>query len=113
MFPKKRNPVYSTDPDFVPPHKRPKPAGRSLPPEQQTISIRRETKGRGGKTVTVAYDFQLSEEDLKTLAHTLKKMCGAGGAVKEGGTIEVQGDHREKIAQELKKLGYKTKFTGG
>lgn len=113
-MPRKRNPVYSTaDPDFT--HHRPvvppkKPV--SLPPEEQTAEIRREKKGRGGKTVTVIYNLQLTDEDFKTLGKQLKQACGAGGAVKDG-TIEVQGEHRDKVAAELEKLGYKTKFIGG
>ncbi len=114
MMPRKRNPVYSTaDPDFT--HHRPvekpkKPV--SLPPEEQTAEIRREKKGRGGKTVTVIYNLQLTADDLKALSKQLKKSCGAGGAVKDG-SIEVQGDHRDKVAEELQKLGYQTKFIGG
>jgi len=88
------------------------PKKRSLPPQEQTASIRRETKGRGGKTVTVVYGLQLSAEDAKELARQLKQACGTGGTVKED-AIEIQGDHREKIAARLRQLGYKTKFTGG
>lgn len=111
---KRRNPVYSSaDPDFT--HHRPKPPEKkpvSLPPDQQTAEIRREKKGRGGKTVTVIYNLQLIDKEMKALSKKLKKSCGAGGAVKDG-SIEVQGDHRDKVADELQKLGYKTKFTGG
>ncbi len=74
--------------------------------------IRREKKGRGGKTVTVIYDLKLTPDDLKSLAKQLKQACGTGGTVKDG-VIEIQGDHREKIAERLKGLGYKTKFAGG
>jgi translation initiation factor 1 len=115
---KRRNIVYSTDPAFKKrcprcgsyPCRCPRP--RSLPPEQQTAAIRREKKGRGGKTVTVIMDLQLTPADRKALAKQLKKACGAGGAVK-GETIEIQGDNREQIAAKLQQLGYKTKFTGG
>ncbi len=115
---KKRNVVYSTDPAFKKrcprcgsyPCRCPQP--KSLPPDQQTAAIRRETKGRGGKTVTVIMDLQLTPDDLKTLGKQLKQACGAGGAVKDG-TIEIQGDHRETIAAALQKQGYKTKFVGG
>lgn len=106
------NTVYSSDDDFVPAHKRPSPATRSLPPQEQTAEIRREKKGRGGKTVTAIYNLQLSAADQKELCTQLKKACGCGGAVKED-CIEIQGDQREKIAAELQRLGYKTKFTGG
>lgn len=85
---------------------------RSLPPAQQNLKITRETKGRKGKTVTVIAGFALSETDLNDLAKILKMLCGAGGAVKhEDGSqvIEVQGDHRDKVADKLKTLGYKVK----
>lgn len=107
--------VYSTDPARRPPPAgpaRPARPARSLPPEQQTAAIRREKKGRGGKTVTVVYELQLSPEDLKALAKTLKSACGTGGTVKDG-TIEIQGDFREAVAARLQALGYRTKFSGG
>lgn len=111
-------PVYSTDPDFSKRCKRcgrypcQCPPARSLPPQQQEAHIRRETKGRGGKTVTVIRNLQLIPADLKALGKQLKTACGSGGTVKDG-TIEIQGDHRDKVAAELKALGYKCKFTGG
>ncbi len=88
------------------------PRPTSLPPQQQAPRIQREKKGRGGKTVTVITGLQLTPDDLAALAKTLKALCGAGGTVKEG-TIEIQGDHREKIAAELRRLGYKAKLAGG
>lgn len=91
-------------------------AGRSLPPQQQAIKIMRDKKGRKGKMVTVASGFVLSEADLNALAKTLKTLCGAGGTVKiEDNTqmIEVQGDHRDRIAEKLNSLGYKAKLAGG
>jgi len=51
----------------------------------------------------------LSEEDTKELAKRLKQVCGSGGTVKDS-IIEIQGEHREKVAQELKKIGYKVKI---
>ena len=67
---------------------------------------------RGGKTVTLVHDLQLTEADLKALAKQLKAACGTGGSAKDG-EIVIQGDHREAIAAALQGLGYKTKFTGG
>lgn len=84
----------------------------SLPPQQQSPRVFRDRKGRGGKTVTVVRDLQLSAEDLDALGKKLKKMCGAGGAVKDG-NVEVQGDHRDKVVAELVKLGYQAKPAGG
>jgi len=54
----------------------------------------------------------LSEEDTKELAKRLKQVCGSGGTVKDS-IIEIQGEHREKVAEELKKIGYKVKIAGG
>lgn len=90
----------------------PTPARPELPPEQQQLKIEVSRKGRKGKTVTIVSGFQSSLETLEPLAKQLKNQCGSGGAVKDN-TIEVQGDHRDKIQQVLKGLGYKTKFSGG
>jgi translation initiation factor 1 len=62
--------------------------------------------------VTVVGNLQLSAEDMKALGKRLKQACATGGTVKVG-NIEIQGDHRDKVAVELQALGYKTKFTGG
>jgi len=84
----------------------------SLPPQQQTAYLHRDSKGRGGKTVTLVKKLVLSEDDLKELAKKLKQVCGSGGTVKDG-EIEIQGEHRERIAEALKKMGYKVKIAGG
>ena len=85
---------------------------KSLPPQQQTVYLHRESSGRAGKAVTLVKKLILSEDDLKALAKKLKQECGTGGTVKEG-VIEIQGEHREKIADVLQKLGYKVKIAGG
>lgn len=84
----------------------------SLPPGQQEAHIRREKKGRGGKTVTVVYNLHLAPAELKVLGRHLRHTCGSGGTVKDG-TIEIQGDHRDKVAEALQIIGYRVKFTGG
>jgi translation initiation factor 1 len=84
----------------------------SLPPHEQTVYLHRDSKGRGGKTVTLVKKLVLSEEEMKELATKLKQVCGSGGTVKDG-MIEIQGEHREKIAEALKKMGYKVKIAGG
>ena len=84
----------------------------SLPPHQQTAYLHRDSKGRGGKAVTLVKKLVLSETDLKDLAKSLKQVCGSGGTIKDD-TIEIQGEHREKIAEALRKLGYKVKIAGG
>lgn len=76
------------------------------------VRIARQTKGRKGKGVSLVTGLPLSEDALETLARQLKQRCGAGGAVKDG-VIEIQGDHREILAQELARLGYTVKLAGG
>ncbi|WP_420644172.1 stress response translation initiation inhibitor YciH [Candidatus Leptofilum sp.] len=115
MRKRRRNVVYSSaDDDFqARPPERSNATPKSQPPAQQTIRIQREKKGRGGKQVTVLRGFQLTEKDLVKLGKQLKKACGSGGTVKDDVIIEIQGDHRDKIANLLHKQGFKTKFTGG
>ena len=76
------------------------------------VRVGRETKGRGGKGVTLVSGLPLAEEALKELASKLKQTCGTGGTVKDG-VIEIQGDHREKLCAYLQKAGYKAKLAGG
>jgi len=81
-------------------------------PGKQGVRIRRESKGRGGKTVSIVDGLSMQEEDLKTLLKKLKGQLGTGGAVKDG-MLEIQGDHREKVALLLEKVGIKAKLAGG
>ncbi len=76
------------------------------------VRVGRETSGRSGKGVTVVTGLPLTAPDLEALATRLKKLCGAGGAVKDG-VIEIQGDHRDRLVQQLQKLGYEAKRSGG
>jgi translation initiation factor 1 len=83
-----------------------------LPPNQHKLKIEVSRKGKGGKTVTIVSGFQVSSETLTSLTKTLKNQCGAGGALKDN-SIEIQGDHRQKILEIVTKLGYKAKLSGG
>lgn len=76
------------------------------------IRISRETKGRKGKGVTLISGVPLKRKELKALGKELKKRCGTGGTVKEG-VIEIQGDWRDILLEELKKRGYTAKKSGG
>jgi translation initiation factor 1 len=76
------------------------------------VRVGREVSGRGGKGVSVITGVPLTGEALQELATRLKKTCGAGGAVKDG-TIEIQGDHRDRLVAELCKLGYDARRSGG
>jgi len=77
-----------------------------------TVRVRRESKGRGGKTVMVITGLPLDAAALTALAGELKRSCGCGGTCKDG-IIEIQGDHGEHILAELAKRGYKAKRSGG
>jgi translation initiation factor 1 len=85
---------------------------KSLPPQQQTIYLHRESSGRAGTPVSLVKNLVLSGDDLKALAKKLKQQCGTGGTIKDG-VIEIQGEHRQKISEILIKLGYKVKIAGG
>jgi translation initiation factor 1 len=76
------------------------------------VRVGRETAGRAGKGVSVITGLVLRADELEALATRLKKLCGAGGAVKDG-KIEIQGDHRDRLVAELGKLGYEAKRSGG
>jgi len=85
---------------------------RASPRGDGIVRIMRETKGRKGKGVCVITGLSLTPGELATLAKQLKQRCGAGGSIKDG-VIEIQGDHRETLLGELKKLGYTAKLAGG
>jgi translation initiation factor 1 len=76
------------------------------------VRVGREVSGRSGKGVSVVSGLPLAGTGLDELATRLKKLCGAGGAVRDG-TIEIQGDHRDRLVAELQKLGYDAKRSGG
>ena len=76
------------------------------------VSVRREVKGRRGKAVTTLSGIPLPTDELKQLASELKRLCGTGGSSKDG-VIEIQGDHRELLSEELAKRGYRVKQAGG
>ena len=76
------------------------------------VRVRRETQGRGGKTVTTVSGTGLASDALAALASDLKRRCGTGGSVKDQ-VIEIQGDHRPVIVAELEKRGFTVKLAGG
>jgi translation initiation factor 1 len=84
-----------------------KPSNEPLP-ARIVAKLRIEKKGRGGKTVTVVYDLPRNDAFLKELAARLKRECGTGGAVTEGG-IELQGEMRDRVRGMLQGLGYSVK----
>src|SRR5512137_3012643 len=89
-----------------------KPAAVQATPNDGTVRLRRETKGRGGGTVIVISGIPLAGPRLKELAGALKKRCGCGGTIKDG-IIEIQGDHRDTLLLELQSRGFRVKLAGG
>ena len=77
-----------------------------------TVRVSRETQGRKGKGVTVISGLGLPPVELQALATELKQRCGSGGAV-DNGRIEIQGDHRDRLVEELTRRGWKAKRAGG
>ena len=102
--PDSRGFVYSTDPGFQ--FEEENDAQETLPPAQQKLKVRLDTKHRAGKAVTLGEGFTGTEDDLQELGKKLKSFCGTGGSAKDGEII-VQGDQREKVLQWLLKNGYK------
>lgn len=76
------------------------------------VRVSRQTKGRGGKSVTVVKGLALDAVALAALGKQLRSACGSGGTVKDG-VIEVQGDHCELLIELLTRQGYQPKRAGG
>lgn len=76
------------------------------------VRVSRETKGRGGKAVTVVRGIDLDAAGLAALGKRLRTACGAGGTVKDG-VIEVQGDHADRVVEALTQSGWTVKRAGG
>ena len=85
---------------------------KAAPPGDGVVRVSRETKGRGGKAVTLVRGLALDAAALVDLGKQLKAACGSGGTVKDG-VIEVQGDHCDKVMALLKARGHVVKRAGG
>jgi len=83
-----------------------------MPVGDGVVRVSRQTKGRGGKSVTLIKGLALDPAALALLGKQLRTACGSGGTVKDG-VIEIQGDHCERIMSELKKHGHNAKLAGG
>ena len=107
----RRGVVYSTNPDF---EFRQEDNQVDTPPNsQQVLRVMIDRKSRAGKEVTLVTGFEGAEDDLKDLGKMLKSKCGVGGSVKNG-EILIQGNHKQRIIELLKKAGYtQTKGSGG
>jgi translation initiation factor 1 len=81
------------------------------PAEARAVRVSRQTQGRAGKGVTVITGLPLSGTALESLATELKRRCGSGGTVRDG-LIEIQGEHRDKLVEELIRRGFPAKRAG-
>ena len=96
--------VFSTNPDYEYSDDSQEESD-TLPKNQQKLRLNMERAGRGGKTVTLVKGFVGSDKDINALCKLLKQKCGVGGSVKDGEII-IQGDHRQRLIEILKKEGY-------
>jgi translation initiation factor 1 len=87
-------------------------AAAALAASDGVVRVSRDSKGRGGKSVTVVRGLELDGAALLALGKQLKAACGSGGTVKDG-VIEVQGDHVATVVAALQKLGHTVKRSGG
>jgi translation initiation factor 1 len=85
-----------------------KARAKAAPAGDGVVRVSRQSKGRGGKTVTLVKGLALDGVELALLGKQLRTACGAGGTVKDG-VIEVQGDHCELLIATLGKLGHRAK----
>lgn len=85
---------------------------KAVPSGDGTVRVSRQTKGRGGKSVTLVKGLALDATALALLGKQLRTACGSGGTVKDG-VIEVQGDHCDLVMETLAKLGHQPKRAGG
>lgn len=111
--------VYSTDDGrMCPACRRPIAAcacaaKRAVAPSSAGIvRVSRETRGRGGKTVTLVRGVDLEADALAALGKRLRSACGAGGTLRDG-VIEIQGEHRERIVALLAAQGFSVKRAEG
>ena len=111
--------MYSTDRGLIAPLRAPSPSPRAgtaptapRAPDDGVVRLFRDRSGRGGKTVTLIRGLPERGAALEARAGELKRLCGAGGAVKDG-AVEIQGDHRDRLAARLRELGHTVKLAGG
>ena len=89
-----------------------KPTARPTAPRDGVVRLFRDRGGRNGKTVTVIHGLPERGPALESRFSEMKRLCGAGGTLKDG-VVEIQGDHRERLAERLRALGYTVKLAGG
>ena len=85
---------------------------KAAPIGDGNVRVMLQTKGRGGKAVTLVKGLALDADELNAVGKQLRSACGSGGTVKDG-VLEVQGDHRERVVEWLTREGYTVKRAGG
>ena len=87
-------------------------AAAAVPPGDGKVRVSRDSKGRGGKTVTVVRGLPLDAASLAALGKELRAACGSGGTAKDG-VLEIQGDHVQRVQALLAARGWTAKVSGG
>ncbi len=104
--------VYSTDGSLPLPNapRAKKHAPQTTPrlPDDGVVRIAREK--RRGSIVTLVHG--LPAESVDATGKALRKTCGTGGTTKNG-IVEIQGDHRDRVAELLTAQGMRVKKAGG
>ncbi|MBX3380991.1 MAG: translation initiation factor [Phycisphaeraceae bacterium] len=92
--------------------------GKVLDPRDQALRIRREQ--RRGKFTTVVAGFaprSARSDDLPAMLKQLKAKFATGGTIDtsnaDAPALELQGDHRDRLVEYFKSLGYPAKPAGG
>jgi translation initiation factor 1 len=86
-------------------------SGQLLLPKSQQARVSRERRG-GGKVITIISGLDPRASDLTAMLKRFKANFGAGGTIRDG-CIELQGDHRDRLVEILRQLGYPAKPSGG
>ena len=87
-------------------------SGQAARAQSGPVRVARQTQGRAGKAVTIVTGLPLDAAGLEQLAKELKRRCGSGGTVKDG-VIEIQGEHRDTVVEQLVQRGYSARRAGG
>lgn len=76
------------------------------------MKMRLESKGRGGKEVTVLFNLPFSESDAKAFKRDIQGVLACGATFKNS-QIELRGDLRNKVETYCKDKGMKIVRAGG
>mgnify|MGYP000218137157 CR=1 FL=1 len=106
------NILWADDGSHLNKKKKDLPSEKDMNPKEHTLKIELQKNKRGGKTVSIIVDLPFNPKYFQKLTKKIKNSLGTGGSFKND-SIEIQGDHREKIKSFLEQLDFKVKLSGG